>query len=147
MKIELIEYDDQYADKTVAMWKASQDKALGLKELPERYLRFLRTVLIVTDKVYLALDTDANKIVGVMATDGHELNQLYIHPSYQRMGIGSQLLDLAKQLSHGKLQTRTFEINAVAQSFYETHGFTVTGRDYNESRKMTEILFEWPSRT
>jgi ribosomal protein S18 acetylase RimI-like enzyme len=143
MRFAQIDYDDAYADETVAMWKASKEKALGFNDAPERYLKYLRTGLIVTNKVYLALDADTNKVVGLMATDGHELNQLYIDPSYQRMGIGGQLLDLAKQLSSGRLGTRTFEVNAAAQAFYAKHGFSAIGRDYNECRKLVELIYEW----
>ena len=143
MRIAIIDYEDAYADETVAMWKASKERALGFNDASVRYLQYLRTGLVVTNKVYLALDSDANKVVGIMATDGHELNQLYIDPSYQRTGIGGQLLDLAKRLSPGRLGTRTFEVNAAAQAFYAKHGFSAIGRDFNECRKLVELIYEW----
>ena len=145
MSIAVIDYDDTYADETVAMWKTSKEKALGFNDGQERYLHYLRTGLAVTNKVHLALDTDVNKVVGMMATDGNELNQLYIDPSYQRMGIGGRLLDIAKQQSPGRLEARTFEVNSAAQDFYGKHGFSAIGRDFNECRKMAELIYEWKS--
>jgi len=143
MNISVIDYDDDYADETVAMWKASQQESLGFDYAPERYLHFLRTGLIITDKVYLALDINSGRVVGFMATDGHSLNQLYIHSDYQRMGIGSQLVDVAKRLSSGRLETRTFEINDAAKSFYVRHGFKPAGRDHDKCRDLEEVIYEW----
>ena len=146
MRVEIVEYDEAYAEEAVAMWSASKEKALGTNDASlDRYLEFLQNVLINTDKVFFALEREAQKVVGIMATNGDELNQLYIHPDYQRMGIGSQLMDVAKQLSPGKLSSRTFIINSNAQSFYEKHGLTPVGRDHNKCWGLDEIIYEWVS--
>ena len=78
-----------------------------------------------------------------MATNGHKLNQLYIHSDYQRMGIGSQLMDVAKQLSPGRLETRTFDMNDAAKSFYDRHGFMTVDRDHDKCRGLDEIIYVW----
>jgi ribosomal protein S18 acetylase RimI-like enzyme len=144
-KIKIIDYDDKYALDTVRMWRDSKEKALGVKDVHsfDDHLSFLRTKLIKENKVYLAIDERTDNAVGIIAIAGGELNQLYIHVGYQRMGIGSRLLQMAKELSPGKLQLFTFEVNKNAQAFYEKHGFTIIGRNHENEENLPDLRYEW----
>ena len=62
---------------------------------------------------------------------------------FQRQGIGSRLLALAKELSRGKLQLHTFEINLGARAFYEKHGFRVIGQGNDNEEGFPDLLYEW----
>ena len=62
-------------------------------------------------------------IVGMMAKKGSDLDKLYIDPSAQRRGIGTQLLDKAKSDSPSGLTLFTHRANAKARGFYEARGF------------------------
>lgn len=143
--ITLIEYDDKYAREAVAMWRASKERALGVKDIHsfDDHLSFLRTKLVNNSMVYLAIHQPSDSVAGIMAIDGTELTQLYIHVDYQRLGIGTQLLNLAKQLSTGKLQLYTFDVYAGAQAFYEQHGFKIMGRGYKNEENLPDIRYEW----
>lgn len=68
------------------------------------------------------------RVVGMIAYNEREINQLYIHIDYQGIGIGQTLIDKVKVQSSGKLKLYTFEINKNAQRFYEKHGFEIIGR-------------------
>lgn len=63
------------------------------------------------------------QIAGFMALMDDRLEHLYILSAYQRQGIGSQLLDQARQLSPRRLELYVFQQNTPARSFYTTHGF------------------------
>jgi len=143
--ITLIEYDDQYSRDTAAMWRASKEKALGVQTIHsvDNHLDFLRTKLVKSNTVYLAIDQRSDLVVGIMAIHGTELNQLYIHVDYQRIGIGTRMLNLAKKLSPGKLQLYTFEVNSGAQAFYEQHGFVIIGRGHENQEGLSDIRYEW----
>jgi ribosomal protein S18 acetylase RimI-like enzyme len=143
--IKIIDYDDKYALDTIRMWRESKEKALGVKDVHsfDEHLSFLRTRLIKENKVLLAIDECTDTVVGIMALAGSELDQLYIHVGYQRMGIGSRLLQMAKELSPGKLQLFTFEVNKNAQAFYEKHGFAIIGRGYENEENLSDIRYEW----
>lgn len=145
INIKIIDYDDKHALDTVRMWRDSKEKALGVKDVHgfDDHLNFLRTKLIKENKVYLAIDERTDNVVGIMAIAGSELNQLYIHAGYQRVGIGSRLLQMAKELSPGKLQLFTFEVNKNAQAFYEKHGFTIIGRGHENEENLPDIRYEW----
>ena len=142
--IRIIEYDEKYALDTVKMWRASMEEALGVKDNHswEEQLDYLKAI-VRENRVYLGVEESADKVVGMMAVGGSELDQLYIHVDYQGMGIGTQLLDLAKELSPGKLQLYTFEVNKKAQLFYEKHGFTIIGRGVESNSGMADIRYEW----
>ena len=143
--ILLVEYAEKYAASTVTMWRTSKEIALGIKEIHsfDDHLYFLNEVLAKENTIYLAIQDDSDAVVGLMATNGAFLNQLYIHTGFQRRGIGSRLLDVAKKLSSGKLQLYTFEINLGAQAFYEKHGFKITGRGSDNEEQLPDIIYEW----
>ena len=143
-RFKIIEYQEKYALETVQMWRASMEWALGIKDEHswEEQLDYLKSIA-QKYRVYLAVEGLSSKIVGMMAVGGTELDQLYIHVDYQGRGIGTQLLDLAKELSPGKLQLYTFEVNKVAQLFYEKHGFTAIGRGVESQSGMADIRYEW----
>ena len=143
--IEIIAYDDRYACGAVKMWRASKQEAIGQEDVHSfsEHLAFLQSKLIKENKVYLAIDRGLESIVGILAISGNQLNQLYIHIDYQRMGVGSRLLNLAKELSPGKLELYTFEINKKARAFYEKHGFYIIGRGSENEENLPDIQYEW----
>lgn len=74
-------------------------------------------------ELWIAEDCPAH-VVGVLVLAGDLIEQLYVHPEHARVGVGSQLLTVAKSLRPGGLQLWTFQSNQGARSFYEKHGFT-----------------------
>lgn len=147
-KIKIVPYHEKYAEETVEVWRDSKEKALGVKDMHDfaDHLNFLKTVLVKENRVFLAIDEDAHKAIGILAVKGNELNQLYIHNDYQGLGIGSRLLEIAKDLSGGWLRLFTFEVNKGAQEFYEKHGFKIIGRGFENEENLPDILYEWKSR-
>jgi ribosomal protein S18 acetylase RimI-like enzyme len=51
------------------------------------------------------------------------IDQLYIHPAYQRRGIGEALLNFARKQSPDHLWLYTLQDNVNARAFYEKNGF------------------------
>jgi len=147
--IELVRYQKKYGEAAVMMWRNSKEKAIGVKETHsfEDHLYFLNEILVQDNLVYLALLKHNKEVVGLMATNNEHLNQLYIHIDYQRIGIGSRFLNLAKESSSGKLQLYTFEVNHSAQTFYERHDFQIIGRGNNNGEGLPDILYEWNKNT
>jgi GNAT superfamily N-acetyltransferase len=83
-------------------------------------------VLLPDAQTWLALDDD--RIVAVLTLDGDDLDQLYVVPEAAGQGVGSTLVDLAKDLRPGGLALWTFQTNSRAQSFYKAHGFVEVRR-------------------
>ena len=144
-KIIITQYDPKYAEQTVKMWRDSKEKALGQKEIHsvEDHVYFLNYILPEQFQIELALIDD--KVVGMIAYNESEINQLYIHIDHQGIGIGQTLINKVKDKSSGKLTLYTFEVNESAQRFYEKHGFKVIGRGHENEENLSDIQYEWIS--
>jgi len=87
------------------------------------------------------------RIVGFAALNSgrDHLDHLYVRPGWYGRGIGSVLLERAKELSAGRLRLFTFQRNARARAFYEARGFAVV--DLNDGSRNEErepdVLYEW----
>ena len=68
---------------------------------------------------------------------------LYVRVDAIGQGIGTLLLDWAKAQSGGRLWLYTFERNARARRFYESSGFTITDRGFEEDWQLADIKYEW----
>lgn len=139
-------YNPKYAEQTVTMWRASKEKALGQKEVRpvEDHIYFINHILPTQFQVELVLMDD--QVIGIIAFNKSEISQLYIHVNYQGIGIGETLLNKAKVNSNGKLRLYTFEVNHVAQRFYEKHGFKVIARGHENEENLPDIQYEWVSQ-
>ncbi len=62
-------------------------------------------------------------VLGFIALGDSWVNHLYVLPRYQGIGIGTRLLDIAKETSPRSLQLWTFQENLRARTFYGKHGF------------------------
>nr|WP_102275909.1 GNAT family N-acetyltransferase [Cytobacillus massiliigabonensis] len=141
--IKIIGFAPKYAIQTVEMWRESKELAIGQKENHsfENHLYFLNHILIDRFQVDLALMDE--KVVGMIAYNEREINQLYIHKEFQGIGIGQSLLDKVKEQSNGRLTLYTFEVNDIAQGFYEKQGFKVIGRGHENEENLPDIQYEW----
>jgi ribosomal protein S18 acetylase RimI-like enzyme len=84
-------------------------------------------------------------LLGLMVLDGDWVGQLYVDPACTGRGLGTRLLELAKQRRPSGLQLWTFESNVRAQRFYERNGFAVEERtdgSGNEERA-PDLRYVW----
>ncbi|MCF6411577.1 GNAT family N-acetyltransferase [Pseudalkalibacillus salsuginis] len=144
-KVIITQYNPKYAEQTVSMWRVSKELAIGQKEIHsfEDHVHFLNHILAKQYQIELSLINE--RVVGMIAYNESEINQLYIHIDYQGIGIGKTLLNKAKVQSSGRLSLYTFEINKNAQRFYEKHGFKIIGRGHENEENLPDILYEWIS--
>ncbi|MEM0953404.1 MAG: GNAT family N-acetyltransferase [Pseudomonadota bacterium] len=74
-----------------------------------------------------------------------ELSQIFVDPRKQGCGLGTALLDWAKQRSPAGIVLWTLEINAGSRRFYERHGFVQTLPGVNEINQLRNIGYLWSS--
>ncbi len=143
VEIKVIPFEAKYAEQTVIMWRDSKYEAIGQRELHsfESHVNFLNHILSKDFTVELA--TVGEKVVGMIAYNRSQIDQLYIHNGYQNAGIGRKLLERAKVQSNGALTLFTFEVNENAQRFYEKHGFVIIGRGSDNEENLPDIQYEW----
>lgn len=83
-------------------------------------------------------------VVALLALHGEWIEQLYVDPDRCGMGLGTQLLTMAKQERPGGLKLWTFEANTGARRFYERHGFAVTGATQGDNEEgAPDVRYEW----
>lgn len=145
-KFIIIQYNPRYAEQTVDMWRVSKERAIGQKEIHniESHIYYLNHILLEQNQIDLALIDE--KVVGMIAYNEREINQLYIHIDFQGIGIGQTLLDKAKEQSIGRLTLYTFEVNKNAQRFYEKNGFKIIGRGHENEENLPDIQYEWRTK-
>ena len=94
--------------------------------------------------VWLAESDEAP--AGFMVVEGDWLESLYIAPEAAGQGVGSALLDVAKQLRPGGFCLWVFESNTPARTFYERRGLIDlehTDGSTNEERS-PDLRMAWP---
>ena len=92
---------------------------------------------------------DGERIIGLLILAGGWLDQLYVDPTVTGQGIGSSLVDLAKDQQPEGLQLWTFASNVGAQRFYERHGFEAVERtDGSDNEEgAPDIRYVWSGVT
>lgn len=102
---------------------------------------------VVREQEVYVIDVDG-AARGFLALTPRWINHLYVEPRYHGRGIGSALVTHAKSLQP-ELQLWTFQANATARRFYETHGFTAVeitdGRTNEECT--ADVRYVWSRRT
>ena len=76
------------------------------------------------DKVWVY---DDRIIKGMLHLDGKEISELYVDYFFWKEGIGSKLVEFAKEKFDAKF-VWTLEKNEDAIRFYEAHGFKLNGK-------------------
>lgn len=110
----------------VAVWARSRWDAQPWLEARMQHshaddLRHFREVVARSCDVWLAFEE--GRLAGLLAIAGGRLEQLYVDPSHQGRGIGTALLQKARQLSPRGLTLFTHQRNERARAFYERRGF------------------------
>ena len=143
--IEIVDYSPRYGPELVRMWRASFERGVGITDSHplEDQLRALEEKIVPQNRVLLVLDTGTAAVIGFLAYTSESISHLYIHIDHQNRGIGSLLLNMAKNDSKGVLRLFTLETNTRAQQFYERHGFKIVRRGFEEFWQLGDIEYEW----
>jgi GNAT superfamily N-acetyltransferase len=83
-------------------------------------------------------------VVAMMTLAGSDIDQLYVAPDHQHRGVGTMLIELARELSPGELYLWTFGSNTRARRFYEALGFVVVGMsDGDNEEGAPDLRYRW----
>ena len=129
------------------MWRASFETGVGIADphpLSEQRRYFLTEVL---PRNTVRLAVQANALVGFVAASAESVAQLYVRVECQRRGVGTQLLDWAKQHSSGTLWLYTFARNRGARAFYERSGFVAIAHGFEPVWQLADVKYEWAMTT
>ena len=108
----------------------------------DQHRRYFLTEVLPRNTVRLAL-LDA-QLVGFVAATRESVAQLHVRVGRWRRGIGTRLLDWAKEESSGSLWLYTFAQNTHARAFYEHHGFRAVAFGFEPQWQLDDVRYEWP---
>ena len=143
MSTVLVEFDAARLDELIAMWRASFEAGVGVKDpYPiEMQTAYFFAQVLPSNVVRMALLE--GQLVGFVAASRERLAQLYVRIGYQRRGIGRQMLEWAKAQSGGSLSLFTFARNQGARRFYEREGFSIVARGFEPTWHLEDLTYEW----
>ena len=104
---------------------------------------FIANIVLRDQEVHVA-ETNG-EISGFLAMHGDMVEHLYVRPDLLRRGIGSALLQRAKERMPSGFRLWVFQENVPARRFYERHGLRLieqTDGSRNEERT-PDALYEW----
>ena len=121
------EYRPEDFDAVTILWRISREKSLPELQRAKGHFfyedqGYFRDHVWRENQVFV-VEGD-QRPVAFMAMRKDFIDQLYVHPDWQRRGIGKALLDYARRLSPEHLWLYTLQINMNARVFYERNGFT-----------------------
>ena len=120
-------------------WKESHrsfcSAAFVEKHTPMAQAAYLRREMDVGKRVYMLID---DYPVGIVSVHGSLIENLYVLPSEQRKGYGSQLLDYAIQQCAGTPCLWILNNNDGAYRLYTKNGFKETGN----RKQLNDTLYE-----
>ncbi len=134
------------ADEHAATFTASFETLLTF--LPnlhthEEHRHFITEIVPADHEVWVAEEDD--RVVGFAAIGHDTLGHLYVHPDYHGRGIGSALLDKAKELRPHGFTLWTFPQNVRACRFYEWRGLRAVryGDGSGNEEGVPDVQYEW----
>ncbi len=144
MKIRL--YEPKDLDELVRLWYKTWHKTFPNIQHSQPYSSWKERFsndLAIRGEVWVAeLDTC---IVGfiVVIREEEELNQIFVDPMYQNKGVGSALINRAKEISPKRLKLSTLQQNQRACLFYEKHGFQAGYVSVNKYNGLPNVEYTW----
>ncbi|MBA5706122.1 N-acetyltransferase [Pseudomonas fulva] len=110
----------------------------------EGQLEAMRTVYLPASETFV-FEQHAT-VEGFISLLGETVAALFVAPASQGMGIGSRLLDYAKQRS-ARLELKVYSANQSAVAFYQRSGFSIVAHGEDEHTGATELTLQWPAAT
>ena len=141
--LSITSYRPEFRERLVDLWRASFALGVGapVPNSVAEHRQFFDEHTLAETSVHLALRD--GELVGFGAFTPESVVQLYVHVAHLGQGIGTQLIELAKAHSGGKLWLYTFVTNTNAQRFYERHGFDVVERGFEPVMQLGDLRYEW----
>lgn len=114
--------------QVVALWHASKREAFAYVAVQQAYTldddrEYFEGSVIERCQIWVA-ESEA-KIVGFLALEGDLIDLLFVKPGWQKQGVGTALLTVAREQRPAGLRAYTFQKNIAGRSFFEKHGFEI----------------------
>ena len=134
------------APALAAIFSASRRAAmpwLNHAHTPEQEAAFITGTALPRARVWVV--EAEGRPAGFLAREGDWIMHLYLDPERRRQGLGSALVEAAREDRPKVLKLYLFQRNAAARAFYEKHGFRAVGFGDGSGNMEGEpdALYEW----
>jgi GNAT superfamily N-acetyltransferase len=137
------------ADAVAALWLRSRRASVPAIPAPvhgdDEVYDWFATVVIPERETWVI--EHAGSIIAVLVLEPGWIDQLYVDPEFTGRGLGSHLMDVAKQANPRGLDLWTFETNTGARRLYERHGFVAVGAtDGDNEEGAPDVRYHWSAQ-
>jgi ribosomal protein S18 acetylase RimI-like enzyme len=145
--ISIRAYADHDFDDLVARWHETNRVSYPYVEARlghtlEDARVFFRATILPACAVWVA--ERAGALVGLVAVEAPWIRQLSVFPEHQRRGVGTALLDKARECSPAELRLFTFQRNDKARMFYQKHGFRIVALGVSPAPELEpDVEYRW----
>jgi len=141
--IDLAPLRPEQADELVRMWRASFEHGVGVSDPHSlaQQRRYLLTEVLPNNTVLVARSN--GQLLGFVAATRESITQLYVRVGHFGRGIGTTMLEWAKEQSGGRLWLYTYARNTAACRFYEAHGFRAAAHGFEPIWQLEDVRYEW----
>ncbi len=85
---------------------------------------------------------DGNVIVGTGCFDNHHITGVYVLPSYQKQGCGTQIMNCLENEISKKYDTVVLDASLPAACLYEHRGYKTVGHGIYELENDVKLVYE-----
>jgi len=134
-------------DDLVARWHETNQVSYRYNAEQQKHTladarRFFRDKVLPACEVWIA--TQSGQLLGVLCLEAPWIRHFAIFPEYQRKGIGTALLQEAREHSPAELRLFTFQRNEAARAFYEKHGFSAVAFGVSPAPELEpDVEYRW----
>ena len=113
-------------DAVTILWRIAREKSIPEFQNAKGHFFFedqdyFRNFILKENTVFV-VESD-HRPIAFMAMKDQFIDQLFVHPDHQNIGVGKAFLEYARKLSPEHLWLYTLQINTNARAFYEKNGF------------------------
>jgi GNAT superfamily N-acetyltransferase len=132
-------------DALAGIFKAARDDAMPWLPVLHSEAEDRRFFGGVIDESEVLVARGDSGPVAFLALKGDLVEHLYVTPAAQRTGIGSALLEAARERRPGGLRLWVFQRNHGARAFYGRHGFAeIRSTDGSNNEELEpDVLLAW----
>lgn len=138
------DYRETDIDQVLDIWLSASTKAHDFMEpgFWESKIGDMRDVYIPASESFVF--ESGGKVSGFYSLYGNNLAAIFVAPGSQGKGVGTALLEDAKN-RRKSLQLTVYKENVSSVNFYKKHGFTSTGEQIDEHTGHAEFVMEYRS--
>ena len=128
-------------DTVMNIWLSSNIQAHAF--IPKKYwLKHFKQVKEILPQSTVYVYEGNGSAQGFIGLTEHHIEGIFVAESMRGKGIGTQLLNQAKQL-FSSLTLQVYEQNQSALQFYLKEGFKIKNKDIDADTGQTEFTMEW----